>query len=246
MHRRTACLLIIGDEILSGRIQDANIRPVATELNELGVELQEVRVIPDQRDAIVSTLEEVRRKFDIVVTTGGIGPTHDDITVECVAECFKRPVVFHPEIVPRIEAFNAPEELVPAMMLMARTPEGSTIIDNPTGGPQGFQIENVFVLAGVPSVMKHMLSTLTRERLGGGLPKRSREIGVYLAEVVVADILADQQKTYPQLSIGSYPFYDKNVYGTNVVMRGTDEVALDTLTADLRRIFTDLNGTFVN
>jgi molybdenum cofactor synthesis domain-containing protein len=232
----TACMLIIGNEILSGRTQDINLNFLAKSLNELGVRMTEARVIPDIEDTIVATVNECRTKFDHVFTTGGIGPTHDDITAVCIAKAFDTEVIYHPEIEARIRKREAPPEVMESRLLMARVPKGAVLIDNPTGGPQGFQMGNVYVMAGVPMVMQAMTSALTKERLGGTDPVRSRTVGAYLGESQVANQLGELQNKYPDVDIGSYPFYRETGYGTNLVIRGTDEAELDTLKEELRAL----------
>lgn len=232
----TACAIVIGNEILSGRTQDVNLNYLAKSLNELGVRLVEARVIPDIEQTIIDTVNECRAKFDHVFTTGGIGPTHDDITAESVAKAFGVGVVYHPEIEERIRRREAPPEVMKSRLLMARVPEGAVLVDNPTGGPQGFQIGNVFVLAGVPMVMQAMMSSLTKERLGGGDPVRSRSIGAHLGESTVAVALKEIQDRHPDVDLGSYPFYRQDGYGTNLVMRGTNESELDEMKEEVRRM----------
>ena len=232
----TACVVIIGNEILSGRTQDTNLAYLAKSLNELGVRLTEGRVIPDIETIIVETINEVRQKFDYVFTTGGIGPTHDDITADCIARAFGVELEMHPEIEAVIRRREAPPEVMEARLRMARVPRGGRLIDNPTGGPQGFQIGNVFVMAGVPMVMQAMVNSLTNERLPGGLPVRSRSVGVYLTEGRVAGPLGEIQSKYSHIDLGSYPFYRKDGYGTNLVMRGTDECALDAMMEEVKEM----------
>lgn len=232
----TACMVIIGNEILSGRTQDVNLNYLAKALNELGVRLVEARVIPDIEQVIVDTINECREKFDHVFTTGGIGPTHDDITAESIAKAFGVEVEYHPEIEARIRRREAPPEVMKSRLLMARVPKGAQLIDNTTGGPQGFQIGNVFVMAGVPMVMQAMASSLTKERLGGGDPVRSRSIGAYLGESTVANALKEIQDRHPDIDLGSYPFYRQDGYGTNLVMRGTDEAELDQMKEEVREM----------
>ncbi|MFN3239610.1 MAG: competence/damage-inducible protein A [Pseudomonadales bacterium] len=236
----TAGMLIIGNEILSGRTQDVNLNYLAKSLNELGVRMVEARVIPDVEETIVATVNECRAKFDHVFTTGGIGPTHDDITAVCIAKAFSVDVIYHPEIEARIRRREAPPEVMESRLLMARVPEGATLIDNPTGGPQGFQMGNVFVMAGVPMVMQAMVSSLTKERLGGTNPVRSRTIGAYLGESQIAKRLGVLQEAHPDVDIGSYPFYRETGYGTNLVIRGTDEAELDQIKEDLRAMIIDM------
>lgn len=238
----TACMLIIGNEILSGRTQDVNLNFLAKSLNELGVRMVEARVIPDIEETIVNTVNECREKFDHVFTTGGIGPTHDDITAVCIAKAFGTEVIIHPDIEERIRRREAPPEVMESRLLMARVPKGATLIDNPTGGPQGFQMGNVFVMAGVPMVMQAMVSSLTKERLGGTNPVRSRTIGAYLGESQIAKRLGDLQERYPDVDIGSYPFYRESGYGTNLVIRGTDEAELEEIKQALRAMIIDMGA----
>ena len=230
----TACMIVIGNEILSGRTQDANLNFLAKALNELGVRLVEARVIPDIEQTIIDTVNECRVKFDHVFTTGGIGPTHDDITAESVAKAFGVGVIYHPEIEARIRVREAPPEVMKSRLLMARVPEGASIVDNPTGGPQGFQMGNVYVMAGLPMVMQAMVSSLTKQRLGGTDPVRSRSIGAFLGESTVAVALKAIADEHPDVDLGSYPFYRQDGYGTNLVMRGTDEDELDLIREKVR------------
>ncbi|MFT5014434.1 MAG: molybdenum cofactor synthesis domain-containing protein [Planctomycetaceae bacterium] len=238
----TACMIIIGNEILSGRTQDINLNFLAKALNELGVRMTEARVIPDIEATIVETVNECRAKFDHVFTTGGIGPTHDDITAVCIAKAFDTEVIYHPEIEARIRKREAPAEIMESRLLMARVPKGATLVDNPTGGPQGFQMGNVYVMAGVPMVMQAMASALTKERLSGGDPVRSRTIGAYLGESQVAKELGKLQDKHPGVDVGSYPFYRETGYGTNLVIRGTDEAELDALKEELRALIVGMGA----
>jgi molybdenum cofactor synthesis domain-containing protein len=224
----TACVLIIGNEILSGRTQDTNLRHIAEHLNEWGIRVRETRVIPDIERTIVDTVRSVRAQFDYVFTTGGIGPTHDDITADCIAKAFDRPLVIHPEIARLIQSRPVPPDVMAARMLMARVPEGATLIDNPSGGPPGFAIGNVYVMAGIPLVMQGMLSTL-KGKLRGGAPVRSRSVTVYLGESQIAAALGQIQNRFPDIDLGSYPFTREGRYGTTLVMRGTDATDLDTM-----------------
>jgi molybdenum cofactor synthesis domain-containing protein len=232
----TACLIIIGNEILSGRTQDTNLKHLALSLNELGVKLVHVRVIPDEESIIVETVNECRGSFDNVFTTGGIGPTHDDITADCIGLAFQKKLIINQEIKEIIERREAPPEVMETRMRMARIPEGATLIQNPTGGPHGFQVENVFVLAGVPMVMQAMLSTITKERLGGGEPTRSLTVGAYLSEGQIGKKLGMIQEKHPDIDLGSYPFYNEDGYGTNLVMRGTDMVALKAIFEEVHQM----------
>ena len=229
-------MIIIGNEILSGRTQDTNLNYLAKALNELGVRLTEARVIPDLEDVIVNTVNECRANFDYVFTTVGIGPTHDDITAACIAKAFDTELEQHPEIEKVIRKREAPPEVMKSRLLMARVPRGGKLIDNPTGGPQGFQMGNVFVMAGVPMVMQAMVSSLDSRQIKGGDPVRSRSIGAYLTESQVAPQLAEIQDRHPDVDLGSYPFYRQDGYGTNLVMRGTDEAELDLMKEEVKEM----------
>ncbi len=222
----TACVLIIGNEILSGRTQDTNLNHIATCLGEWGIRTTRAEVIPDDVEIIIEAVRRTREQFDYVFTTGGIGPTHDDITAECIARAFEVPLVIHPDIESRILALAAPPDVMDSRMLMARVPEGARLIDNPTGGPQGFAIGNVYVMAGIPRVMQAMLSSL-EGTLHGGAVVRSRSIIAYLGESTIATALGEIQGDFPGIDIGSYPFMRGGRYGTNLIMRGTDDALLD-------------------
>jgi molybdenum cofactor synthesis domain-containing protein len=224
----TACVLIIGNEILSGRTQDSNLRHIALHLNEWGVRVREARVIPDIEQTIIDTVRTVREQFDYVFTTGGIGPTHDDITAACIAKAFEVPLIIHPDIARLIQSRPVPADVMAARMLMARIPEGASLIDNPTGGPPGFCIGNVYVMAGIPMVMQGMLSTL-QGKLRGGAPVRSRSVTVYLGESQIATPLGEIQNRFAEIDLGSYPFSRDGRYGTTLVMRGTEAADLDAM-----------------
>ncbi|MCW5773692.1 MAG: competence/damage-inducible protein A [Rhodospirillaceae bacterium] len=228
----TACLVIIGNEILSGRTQDANLQYLAKKLTEWGVRLAEARVIPDVEDVIVGTINACRAAFDYVFTTGGIGPTHDDITAEAIAKAFGVGLVCHQETFKRMEAVYKPGEFNEARQKMCYLPAGAAPIENAVSIAPGFQIENVFVLAGVPSIMRAMVDTL-RNRLVGGAPIQSRSLSVYLAEGVIAEGFAALQKRYPDTDMGSYPFYRSGRFGTSLVIRGTDPASLDAALGEL-------------
>ena len=197
----TACVLIIGNEILSGRTQDANLSFLAQGLNEAGIRLREARVIPDDRGAIISTVNEVRRGFDHVFTTGGIGPTHDDITAQCIADAFEVPLIVHPEAKRLLESHYPPGHLNEARLRMAMVPEGAVLLPNPISRAPGFQIGNVFVLPGVPSIMQGIFAQL-KYRLVGGEKMLSRSISCHLAEGTLAKDLGLLQERYPDVEIG--------------------------------------------
>ncbi len=236
----TACMLVIGDEILSGRTQDKNMAYLATRLNETGIQLREARVIPDVEEEIVQAVNECRRKYDYVFTSGGIGPTHDDITADSMAAAFGVGIGFHPEameiLTRHYEASGI--EFNDARKRMARIPEGATLIDNPVSKAPGFQIENVFVMAGVPAIMQAMLEGIA-SRLTGGSKMLSRTLGASLPEGKVAKKLGELQEKYPNVSLGSYPYFRQGNVGTNLVMRSIEEdelnAAFDELHSHLER-----------
>ncbi len=223
----TACLLVIGNEVLSGRTQDANIRFLATRLGEIGVPLREVRVIPDVRETIISTVNEVRAKFDHVFTTGGIGPTHDDITSECIAAAFGLPWEPHPEAWARLERHYKPGDFNPARQRMATMPRGATLIDNPISIAPGFTVGNVHVMAGVPRIMQSMFEALAPS-LEGGPPIASRTVHADgVMEGRIAEGLAEIQRRWPDLDIGSYPYYRMGGGGVALVAKGQDSEAVE-------------------
>jgi molybdenum cofactor synthesis domain-containing protein len=224
----TACVLIIGNEILSGRTQDVNLNHIALTLGEWGIQVREARVIPDVKEAIVEAVNYARTTYDYVFTTGGIGPTHDDITAECIAEAFGLPLVTHPTIAALIEQRPAPPDVMSARMRMALVPEGASLVDNATGGPPGFSVDNVFVMAGIPGVMRAMLAGLDG-KLRSGPVVRHRSVTAFVGESQIANALREIQARFPDVDLGSYPFFKQDRYGTSLVMRGTDETTLDAM-----------------
>lgn len=235
----SACLLIIGNEILSGKTQDANLQYLGAELAQLGVRLVEARVLPDDEDVIVATLNECRARFDYVFTTGGIGPTHDDITAQCIATAFGRELVLDEEAVARLR--RGTFELNEARLKMAHVPEGATLIDNPLSNAPGFRVENVFVLAGIPSVARAMFETIAAE-LAAGTPIRSRNVDVFLREGDIAGPLEHIAAQFPEIEIGSYPFSRDGRFGANLVVRGTNVRRLDKALAQIVAVMAELGG----
>lgn len=219
----TAALVVIGDEILSGRTQDRNVAQVATWLNEQGIRLGEVRIVPDRQDAIVAAVNALRETHDYLFTTGGIGPTHDDITVDAIAAAFGVPVVIHPDARRILEDYyrNRPGGLNDARLRMARVPEGADLLVNPASGAPGVRIGNVFVLAGVPYIAASILEALAGT-LEGGRPMVSITVGARAAESEVADLLRETEEAHPGVAIGSYPFFRDGGYGSNFVIRSED------------------------
>ena len=223
----TAALLVIGDEILSGRTHDKNIAQVASWLQVQGIRLMEVRVVPDLEDRIAEAVNALRTAYDYVFTTGGIGPTHDDITVDAVAKALGVPVVEHPEARRILEEFYAIRGgLNPARQRMARVPEGADLIPNKMSGAPGIRIGNLFMMAGVPAITAQMLDALTGT-LQGGAPLLSETVGGWVQESHVAQILRDVEKAHPQCQVGSYPFFREGRTGANFVIRSTDPVELE-------------------
>ena len=237
----TACVLIIGNEILSGRTQDENLAFLARGLNEAGIRLREARVIPDEAAVIVSTLNAVRRNFDYVFTTGGIGPTHDDITSACVAEAFGVPLILHPEARRLLESHYPPGGLNEARLRMAQVPEGAVLLPNPISRAPGFRIENVYVLPGVPQIMQAIFSEL-RHRLRGGARLLSRSVSCALSEGALAEELGALQDRYPDLEIGSYPYFRRSDFGVTLVLRGIDKERLASAVAELKGLIRVLGG----
>ena len=221
----TAALIIIGNEILSGRTQDANLTFLAQALNEIGIQIREVRIVPDAEADIVEAVNACRTKFDHVFTTGGIGPTHDDITSACVAKAFGVPFGRNAEAERRLLAYYPPEKVNEARMKMADTPEGAELIDNPVSVAPGFTIGNVHVLPGVPSILQAMFHGM-KGRLQGGAVVRSRTITLLCPEGDIAVALGRIQQDWPTVEIGSYPFMRQNSFGTSLVLRSTDEDAI--------------------
>ncbi|RSV44363.1 competence/damage-inducible protein A [Sphingomonas sp. ABOLE] len=229
----TAALVVIGDEILSGRTQDKNIAQLATWLNAQGIRLAEVRVVPDQQAAIVEAVNVLRARNDYCFTTGGIGPTHDDITVDAIAAALGVRVVVHAEARAALADYYASKGgLTEARLRMARVPDGADLIVNRMSGAPGIRWGNIFILAGVPHIAAGMLDALTGT-LEGGLPVVSRTIGCWVAESEIADLLGETERAHDGVSIGSYPFFREGCVGANFVVRATDAAQVDCVTAVL-------------
>jgi molybdenum cofactor synthesis domain-containing protein len=229
----TAAVLVIGDEILSGRTQDVNVAAIARYLGVHGVDLAEVRIVPDVHEEIVEALNALRRKYAYVLTTGGIGPTHDDITADAVAAAFGVALHEDPEIIAALTARGGGEPPNAARRRMARIPDGGFKIQNPVSGPPGFGIGNVFVMAGVPSIMRGMLEDVGH-RLKGGRPTLSKTLKVSgSGEGALAAPLEGVAKAHPKLSLGSYPYFGPEGYGAQLVIRGRDQAEIDGATQEL-------------
>jgi molybdenum cofactor synthesis domain-containing protein len=219
----TAALVVIGDEILSGRTQDRNVAQLATWLNDQGIRLAEVRIVADDSAAIGAAVNALRTSHDYLFTTGGIGPTHDDITVDAIAAAFNVPVVVHPEARRILEDYyrGRPGGLTEARLRMARVPDGAELIVNPSSGAPGVKLGNVYILAGVPHIAASMVEALTG-MLEGGRPMVSVTIGARAAESDVADLLRETEASHPGVAIGSYPFIRDGGFGANFVVRSED------------------------
>jgi molybdenum cofactor synthesis domain-containing protein len=237
----TACVLIIGNEILSGRTQDENLGFLARGLNELGIRLREARVIPDIAAVITATVNDVRRRFDYVFTTGGIGPTHDDITAQCIADAFGVPLIVDSDARRLLETHYPPGQLNAARLRMAMVPEGAALLPNPISRAPGFQIGNVFVLPGVPSIMQGIFEQL-KYRLAGGDKVLSRSVSCRLGEGTLAKDLAALQDRWPDVEIGSYPYFRRGDFGVTLVLRSTDRDRLLAATEELRSLVRQLGG----
>ncbi len=228
-----ACLVVIGNEVLSGRTRDANIHFLAGRLGEIGLPLREVRIIPDVAATIIGTINEVRARYDVVFTTGGIGPTHDDITAECVAAAFGVPWEPHAEAFARMAARYAPGEFNAARQRMATMPRGARLIENPVSFAPGFSIGNVHVMAGVPRIMQGMFENLAPS-LPRGRPVISRAVhATGLLEGTVAAGLSEIQARYPALDLGSYPYERAGGNGVAIVAKGTDAAAAEAAIAEI-------------
>jgi molybdenum cofactor synthesis domain-containing protein len=237
----TAAVILIGDEILTGRTKDKNLGFIADYLTALGIDLKEARIVPDIEDEIVNAVNALRKRYTYVFTTGGIGPTHDDITADAVAKAFGVPIDHHPQAVEILLAYfkqigREPNE---ARMRMARAPKGANLINNPISKAPGFQIGNVFVMAGIPKVMNAMMDELA-PRLERGKPVASRTITVQGGEGDVAKPLKDIQERYPHVIIGSYPFESPQGFATNLVLRSRDDDALAAAVNDVQHMAGEL------
>ncbi len=227
----TAALVVIGDEILSGRTQDANIAYLAKWLGVQGIRLREVRVVADDTAAIVAAVNALRRSHDYLFTTGGIGPTHDDITVEAIASALGVEVVLHPQAVAVLTEHYG-DQITDARLRMARVPAGAELIANPRTKAPGIRVGNIFIMAGVPAITRSMLETLDGT-LPGGRPVQTRTVAAWTVESRVADLLARVEKAHDGVQIGSYPFWRDGRTGANFVVRSVDPAVVDATAAAL-------------
>ncbi len=238
MPNPTAAILIIGDEILTGRTREGNAHFLAGALAGTGFDLRQIRVISDDHATIVASVRDLAGSHDQLFTSGGIGPTHDDITADAVAEAFGRTIAVREDARSRLAAHYAARgvEFTPARLRMARIPAGARLIDNPVSGAPGFSLENCHVMAGVPNIFQAMVTGLLPQ-LAGGRPLLSRNWQLMVAEAAIADTLRRLADAHPQVSLGSYPFVTDGCYGTNLVARSTDEPALEAAHAALKAAF---------
>jgi molybdenum cofactor synthesis domain-containing protein len=238
MTNPTAAMLVIGDEILSGRTRDANMHHLAQELTRIGVDLKEVRIVSDDQEAITHAARTLADTYDHVFTSGGIGPTHDDITADCIARAFDRPIDVRADARALLAAHyeKSGTELNTARLRMARIPDGAQLIDNPVSAAPGFSLGNVHVMAGVPTVFQAMVASLI-PTLTGGAPLISETVRVLRGEGDIAGPLGALADSYPMLSFGSYPFQKDGIYGANLVVRGSDATALQQAVQELTRLF---------
>lgn len=238
MTNPTAAMLVIGDEILSGRTRDANMHYLAGELTEAGITLAEVRIVSDEREVIIGAVKALSAAYDTVFTSGGIGPTHDDITADCMAAAFGQSIDVRDDAraILQVHYDKAGTDLNEARLRMARIPEHAALIDNPVSAAPGFIIENVHVMAGVPSVFKAMVASVL-PTLTGGAPLISKTLTVHRGEGDIAGPFGVLAEAYPDLSMGSYPFQRDGKYGANLVVRGQDEAMLDEAMGKLAEAF---------
>ncbi len=237
----TAAILLIGDEILSGRTQDVNLAYISKKLNDVGVQVREARVVPDVEAEIIAAVNALRRRYAYVFTTGGIGPTHDDITADSIAAAFGVACDYHPEAYAILEAMYPPGEFTEARKRMARTPIGATLIQNPVSKAPGFCMDNVFIMAGIPRVM-HVMLEGALPLLEGGKTVLSRSIGVHMAEGKFGTALGEIQTHFPDVSIGSYPFMREGKYGASIVVRSEDATRLEEASEAVRALLISLGG----
>ena len=238
MTNPTAAMLVICDEILSGRTRDANMHHLAGQLTEAGIDLTEVRIVSDDAPAIIAAVQALSASYSHVFTSGGIGPTHDDITADCIAAAFDTPIDIRDDARALLQAHydRSGQELNTARLRMARIPDGATLIDNPVSTAPGFTLGNVHVMAGVPSVFQAMIASVL-PTLSGGAPLLSRSLRVVRGEGDIAGPLGEFAARHPDLSVGSYPFQKDGIYGANLVVRGQDAAALDAAMAELGTVF---------
>ncbi|MEK9746914.1 MAG: competence/damage-inducible protein A [Pelagibacteraceae bacterium] len=240
-----AAILIIGNEILSGRTQDTNTSTLATWLNSIGVKVGEVRVIPDIEKKIIDTINLLRKNYDYVFTTGGIGPTHDDITAESISKAFGLKYEIHQEAFKILEAYYKKGEFNEGRQKMVWMPQNANLILNPTSGAPGFNVENVFCLPGVPSILKSMLGGL-KNKIVGGEPILSKTISLRTVESEIAKSLTEVQENNQDVEIGSYPFFQAGKLGVSIVIRSEDQSKIDSCNSQILKFVNEKNIEIVD
>ena len=238
MNNPTAAMIVIGDEILSGRTRDSNMHYLANELVKIGVDLQEVRIVSDEERVIIFAVNELKKKFNYVFTSGGIGPTHDDITADSIAKAFDVSIGVRIDAKRLLNKYYQKSGVVlnESRLQMARIPQGAYLIENPISGAPGFQIENVYVMAGVPSIFQAMVN-FSLKNITGGSPIISQSVTINLPEGEVAKKLKELAAKHPEVSFGSYPFLKDGNLGTDIVIRINDEEKINRLTKKLKSLF---------
>jgi molybdenum cofactor synthesis domain-containing protein len=240
-----AAILIIGNEILSGRTQDTNTSTLATWLNSIGVKVGEVRVIPDIEKTIIDTINLLRKNYEYVFTTGGIGPTHDDITAESISKAFGLKYEIHQEAFKILEAYYKKGEFNEGRQKMVWMPQNANLILNPTSGAPGFNVENVFCLPGVPSILKSMLGGL-KNKIVGGEPILSKTISLRTVESEIAKSLTEVQENNQDVEIGSYPFFQAGRLGVSIVIRSEDQSKIDNCNSQIIKFVNEKNIEIVD
>ena len=235
----TAAIIIIGNEVLSGRTKDINTSTLAKWLNSLGIEVREVRIVPDNEIAIIHTVNFLRERFNYIFTTGGIGPTHDDITAESISKAFNLEYGLHKEAFSILEKYYKPGEFNEGRQKMAKMPTASKLIYNPTSGAPGFYVENVFCLPGVPSILESMLPGLNN-KLIGGKPIISKTISLRTLESEIAKSLKAVQEKNKDIDIGSYPFFRKGKIGVSIVLRSEDQNKIDICSTEIMKFVNEM------
>ena len=238
MPNPTAAMLVIGDEILSGRTRDSNMHHLAGQLTDVGIDLKEVRVVGDEHGTIIASVQALSQRYDYVFTSGGIGPTHDDITADCIAAAFDKGIDVREDARAILAEHyeKSGTELNAARLRMARIPDDATLIDNPVSAAPGFKLENVHVMAGVPAVFQAMVASVL-PTLTGGAPLISKTMRITRGEGDIAGPLGELADAFPLLSMGSYPFQKDGVYGAHIVIRGNDEEDIDAALEKLKAAF---------
>jgi molybdenum cofactor synthesis domain-containing protein len=237
----SAAILIIGDEILSGRTKDTNTSTIAIFLGKRGIQVRETRTIPDVEATIVEAVNDFRARFDYVFTTGGIGPTHDDITADSMAKAFGVGIDYHREVLDLFAQHYSADQLTPARKRMARIPDGASLVDNPISKAPGFRLENVFVMAGIPIIVEAMLESLSSE-LTGGDKVHSVTVAGHVTEGQIAEPLGALETKFASVKAGSYPFYKGSKYGVSMVLRSTDLVELKAAAAEASGLVISCGG----